>query len=196
MKEETRTPTRLFPVPKPPSAGAGVTPSGGPVAAGAEWTSGVSFGLQGWATCRWGVRRFQHHLHLVSVSLDLKVPPPCYGRPGRVCGESAERRWDEIEWPLWPSTGEEKSALGQDPLAQHPHAWPERPWGLGGLELGCSDHGVLWGPCGVAGTARVGQAEGQAPVQILGGAGQGSTEAGRGGHHQSARSLLATQLGL
>ena len=70
MKDrETRTPTRLFPVPQASiRLGAGGTPSGGPVAVGAEWTSGVSFGLQG----------------TMSVSLDLKCPPPCYGRPGEV----------------------------------------------------------------------------------------------------------------
>ena len=88
MKDrETRTPTRLFPVPQASiRLGAGGTPSGGPVADGAEWTSGVSFGLQGTRSLPAGgvLGSFQHHLHLVSVSLDLKCPPPCYGRPGEV----------------------------------------------------------------------------------------------------------------
>lgn len=84
MKDrETRTPTRLFPVPQASiSLGAGGTPSCGPV--GAEWTSCVSFGLQGTRSLPAGgvLGSPQRHLHLVSTSLDLKCPPPCCGPPG------------------------------------------------------------------------------------------------------------------
>lgn len=87
MKDrETRTPTQLFPVPQASiSLGAGGTPSGGPVAVGAEWTSCVSSGLQGTRSLpASGVLGSpQHHLRLVSTSLNLKCPPPCCGPPGQ-----------------------------------------------------------------------------------------------------------------
>lgn len=92
--------------------------------------------------------------------------------------------------------GEEKSALGHRTLWPAPSCLArERAPGVWAGRASAQTRVIfraLWS-WGLQGWV---QAEGRAPVQILGGAGQGSTEAGRGGHHQSARSLLATQLGL
>ena len=120
MKDrETRTPTRLFPVPQASiSLGAGGTPSCGPV--GAEWTSCVSFGLQGTRSLPAGGVRQPPAPSAPGEHLPRpQVPPTLLWAPrGGSAVRGAERRWDEIEWPLWPSTGRGEIRPGtQDPLA-------------------------------------------------------------------------------
>lgn len=92
--------------------------------------------------------------------------------------------------------GEEKSGLGHRTLWPAPSCLArERAPGVWAGRAGAQTR-VIFRALWSRGLQRWVQAEGRAPVQILGAVGQGSTEADRGGHRQSARSFLATRPGL
>lgn len=145
----------LFPVPRASiSLGAGGTP------VMAQWQSGPlasPLGFRAQGACRWGVRQPPAPSAPGDRLPRPQVPTTLLWAPqGGSAVRGAQRRWDEIEWPLWPSTGRGEIRPGtQDPLASTlMPGQREGAWGLGGQGR-CSDTGHIQGPV-ESGTGRVG----------------------------------------